>query len=59
MKLFVCKQEIDYEGFNIMGIYDSKEKAENRIKTIKKNEDEYFKADGYSTEEFTLNEDCK
>lgn len=55
MKLYVAKCEFDYEGFDIIGIFDSEDKAEAACKahTYK---DGTTRGDSKSVEVFELNE---
>ncbi len=53
MKLFVAKRHIDYEGFDILGIFSNKDLAQA---TCEKDEVERS-GDSYSVEELTLDVD--
>ena len=49
--IFILKGHMDYEGFTILGIFDSKEKADE-YERLAKVERDYF--DSYSIDEYEV-----
>ena len=54
MKLYVAECNFDYEGFDIIGVFDTKEKAEAACENHKYKDGEK-RGDGRAVEEFELN----
>ena len=46
MKVFVLYKEADYEGKDVVGVFDNEEKVKEKMEEILSNKDEMFTYDG-------------
>lgn len=54
MKVFIAQREYDYEGFVVIGVFDSIEEAEKCCEVDKVNNESF--GDSWSVDVFDLNE---
>ena len=56
MKVYTAERHVDYEGFDLLGIFSTKDKAERAIEKDKEAEFASY-TDGYEINEFTPTEE--
>jgi hypothetical protein len=58
MKAYIAKREYDYEGFIVLGVFSTNTLAEAACEKDKgdRKQRKWLPADGYSTEEFVVDE---
>ena len=55
MKVFVLYKEKDYEGKDVVGVFDNEDVVKEKMKEILSNEDEMFTYDGVDYFEYEVN----
>lgn len=57
MKIYLIEEHFDYEGFNIIGVYNRKDLADNHLQNVRLKKNGF--ADWYTMSEYTVNKVVK